>query len=69
MTSLLTVAEVAERLRCSQSMVYEHVAQGRLAAYRVGAKKGYRFSEEQIEAFLEASAIGKEPEPPFKHVR
>jgi excisionase family DNA binding protein len=53
MGRLLLVSEVAERLRCSQSMIYDHIAQGRLEAYRVGGKKGYRVSEEQLARFLE----------------
>src|SRR5262249_43085235 len=37
MDRLLLVSEVAERLRCSISNVYNLVAQGRLKCYRVGA--------------------------------
>jgi excisionase family DNA binding protein len=68
---LLLVSEVAERLRCSHSMVYDHIAQGRLQAYKVGGKKGYRVSEEQLQAFLrgaETQAAADE-EPALKHVR
>jgi excisionase family DNA binding protein len=68
MTSLLTVAEVAERLRCSISNVYNLVAQGRLKCYRVGAgNAGLRFADDHIRDFLKMSeAAGKSalPEPP-----
>ena len=62
--TLLTVAEVAERLRCSLSGAYNHITTGRLKAYRVGSKKGYRVDEESLQAFLRARETG----PELKHI-
>ena len=54
----LTVAECAERLGVSASLVYALVSEKRLKAHRLG-RRGRRgkilVSEEQIEAFLEAT--------------
>jgi excisionase family DNA binding protein len=70
MSRLLLVAEVAERLRCSISMVYDHIAQGRLKAYKVGGSKGYRVSEAQLEEFLRTSETQPPAEEaPLRHVR
>jgi excisionase family DNA binding protein len=78
MLPLLNVAEIAERLRCSQSLVYAAVASGRLRAYRIGrGKGGIRISEEQLSAFLQATESGGQSPPPlvvkrpatFKHLR
>ena len=63
---LMTVKELAERLRCSVSTIYQNVALGELRAFRVGAgNSGLRFSEEQIQDFLHRRETkgGKRPEP------
>ena len=52
---MLTVPEVAERLRVAVSTVYSLVETGKLQAYRVGAHDGaIRVSEEQFQTYLEA---------------
>lgn len=55
---MLTVKEVAQRLRVSPSTVYNLVEGGRIAYHRIGKGRGsIRFSEEQVEAFLQASRV------------
>ena len=52
---MLTVPEVAERLRVAVSTVYALVESGKLGAFRIGPNDGaIRVSEEQLEAYLEA---------------
>ena len=54
--NVLTVKEVAERLKVSQACVYALVAQGRLPAVRIGVGRGViRFNEEDFLEFLEAA--------------
>lgn len=51
-------------------MVYDHIAQGRLKAYKVGGSKGYRVSEAQLEEFLRTSETQPPAEEaPLRHVR
>lgn len=51
--SLLKVNEVAQRLNCSTSLVYDHIASGRLRCHRIGkGRKGIRVSDYQLETFL-----------------
>ena len=55
---VLKVSEVAERLRVSSSTIYNLVEEGRIACYRIGMGRGsIRFSEEQVEAFLQSSRV------------
>jgi excisionase family DNA binding protein len=50
---VLTVRDLAGRLGCSVSNVYELVAKGELSCWRVGARgAGIRFSEEHVQEFL-----------------
>ena len=54
--TLLTVREVAERLRLSQASVYQMVKSGRLAVCRLGPRRGaIRIRESDLEACLESS--------------
>jgi excisionase family DNA binding protein len=52
---LLTTREVAERLALSPETILRRVRAGELPAYRI-ASNALRFSEEEIEAYLERSA-------------
>jgi excisionase family DNA binding protein len=55
---VLKVNELAERLRVSSSTIYNLVEEGRIACYRIGKGRGsIRFSEEQVEAFLQSSRV------------
>lgn len=60
---LLKVQEVAEKLRCSESFVYDAVREGRLVPTRLGKGQGLiRIAEENLNAFL-ASARERKDEP------
>ena len=53
---LLTVAEVAARLRVSRTCVYQLVNLGRLPHHRIGEEGGaIRISEEDLAAYLDGS--------------
>ena len=58
---MLTVTQVAQRLNCSVSTIYGLITSGRLEHHRC---PGIRVSEEQLEAYLEATKRGREPETP-----
>lgn len=73
---MLTVSGVAKRLGVSTALVYQLVAQGRLACYRIGLGRGaIRFAESDVDAFLATCRV--EPEKPkaavhslvLKHLR
>lgn len=52
---MLTVPEVAERLRVAVSTVYALVESGKLGAFRIGPNDGaIRVSEEQLQVYLDA---------------
>ena len=52
---MLTVPEVAERLRVAVSTVYALVETGKLGAHHIGPNDGaIRVSEEQFQAYLDA---------------
>ena len=61
---LLTVREVAERIRASRESVRRWIREGRLQATRPGGTKlGYRIRETEVTRFLEGGA------PPAPHPR
>ena len=63
---LLTVAQLAESLAISPSLVYREVAAGQLRCYRLG-RGAIRFSEEQIREYLDSCACepsSEERNPP-----
>lgn len=68
--SLLKVSEVARRLNCSPSLVYDHIASGRMRCHRIGkGHGGVRISEEQLAEFLkgtESSGLLSIPQNPPK---
>jgi excisionase family DNA binding protein len=56
--SVLTVKEVADRLRVSPSTVYSLVEGGRIPCYRIGTGRGsIRFTEAQVAEFLQACKV------------
>jgi excisionase family DNA binding protein len=59
---MMTVDDVAARLKASESFVYAAVAEGRLKHYRLGKGQGcIRISEEQFAEFLRQTERGGEP--------
>ena len=77
---MMTVEDVALRLKASDSFVYGAIADGRLKHHRLGkGQGGIRVSEEQFGAFLKLTERGGDPEPqspkaakprpgPFRHL-
>ncbi len=60
---MLTVKQVAERLRLSVSQVYALCGAGKLPHHRFGSGRGaIRVSEEQLAGYLRSSEVG--PAPP-----
>lgn len=56
MGNLLTVAEVAARLRLSQATIREWLRLGRLPGLKMGEKRtGWRIDEDDVKRFLEQS--------------
>jgi len=75
-STMLKVAQVAQRLNCSISTVYSLLESGKLGHYRC---PGIRVSEEQLTAFLDAARSKNErgpatlprtarPRPRLKHI-
>jgi excisionase family DNA binding protein len=59
---LLTVREVAERLRSSPETVRRWLRQGKLRGFRPGGTKlGYRVPESELQRFLRTAGEGKTP--------
>lgn len=56
MTSLVTVAEVAEHLGLSPRTVYDWVAAGKMPARRIG--NVYRFDLDEIDRWIESRRVG-----------
>lgn len=57
---LLTVREVAERLRTSEESVRRWLRQGKLRGFRLGGTRvGYRISERDLADFLASRVSGK----------
>jgi len=50
---MLTIGEVAERIRVNEKTVRNWIASGELPAFPIG-KRGYRISETDLRAFIEA---------------
>lgn len=55
---LLTVREVAERLKCSRALIYALCEKGKLSHHRLGMGRGtIRVSVGDLEAFLHATHV------------
>jgi excisionase family DNA binding protein len=50
---MLTIEEVAERMRVNEKTVRNWIASGELPAFPIG-KRGYRISETDLRKFVEA---------------
>ena len=73
---MMKVADIAKRLNCAPSTVYELVESGQLPAYRIGLRRGgIRVTEEQLQEYLQACesrAAAAQPRPPrtrLKHLK
>ncbi len=60
---LYTMSEVASRLRCGLSSVYQLAEGGDLAVTRLGAKKGLKVTGSDLFAFLESRREGGSKPP------
>jgi len=66
MTKLLTVREFGAALGVSRSLIYEHLAAGRITSVRVGRFRRIPTSEvDRIAAEGLPTARGEEPRPAF----
>lgn len=68
---MMTVEDVARRLKASDSFVYEAIASGRLTHHRLGkGQGGIRVSEQQLSAFLaDTERVGKPAEESTRKYR
>ena len=55
MTTILTLDEAAEYLRCSPSTIYRLIRQGTIPHFRVGTN--YRFSGEELNKWMAAEQV------------
>jgi excisionase family DNA binding protein len=61
---MLKLSQVADRLNCSLSNVYNLVASGKLTVTPTGAGgKGYRVAEAELQRFLDEGSKGRMPIP------
>lgn len=54
---LLTVEQVADKLTCSDTTVYDHMNAGRLAYVNVGGRKGRRVDPDDLRAFIDRQRV------------
>lgn len=59
MSKLLTLKEVADRLRVEETTVRRAIQNRKLDAYYLGGGAGYRVTEEALEMYLESLKVGK----------
>ena len=64
LAKLLTVADAAGILDCSEANVYAHVAAGRLPFVSVGRSKGYRIDPGDLAEFIRKRKVRNEGEKP-----
>lgn len=72
---LLTIADVARILVCSEANVYALIEAGQLPYVAVGKSKGYRVAPKDLTQFIERRRIQhdnpkeKVPRPRLKHIK
>ncbi len=73
---MLRVKQVAEKLGISVALVYELIAKGKLACYRIGLGRGaIRFKDEDVQAYLDGCRVETRGEqvkpvrPKLKHLK
>jgi putative molybdopterin biosynthesis protein len=57
---LLTLSEVAERLRLSKLTVWRYVKEGRLPAYKIG--RDLRIKSSELETYIESKRVRRSPQ-------
>ena len=73
---LLTIADVARVLACSEANVYAIIDFGALPYLTIGRSKGYRVDQQDLAAFIEDRKKGKQgvedkapsPRPRLRHI-
>lgn len=77
MSNMLRASEVAVRLNCSLSTVYQLIESGRLPSHHVGMRKGIRVTEADLQAYVDRCRSVRRQAPaapqmkngsPFKHL-
>ena len=71
--SLMTVDDAAKFLAVSTTLIRREIARGKLRCYRLG-RAAIRFSEEQLQDYLQSSEIERGPGraarlPRLKHLK
>lgn len=73
---LLTIAEAAQALGCSEANVYSLIDSGKLPYVPVGRKKGYRIASDDLDLFIRSRKLQKQPaetkpvsRPRLRHIR
>jgi excisionase family DNA binding protein len=64
MDELLTIREVAGKLKISVSSVYRYVESGRFPHIKIGTN--IRFTQEHIAAFLDKNPVKANPDKPYE---
>jgi excisionase family DNA binding protein len=59
MENVLTISDVAKRLRLSSSTIYKYAEKGNIISYKVGNR--WRFQEADIEKYLLSCTNSKKP--------
>lgn len=62
--AVYTAEQAARFLFVSVDTVYREVAEGRLACVKIGKGRNYRFTRDQLEAYLKRQSFGPNPCPP-----
>lgn len=74
---MLRVRDVAARLNCSLSTVYQLIGIGRIPSHQIGLSRAIRISEEDLQIYLEQSRAVRRRVPaaapaqsgaPFRHL-
>ena len=74
---LLTIADVARVLACSEANVYAIIESGALPYLTIGKSKGYRVDQQDLAEFIQSRKKGKQgvedkaprPRPRLRHLK
>jgi excisionase family DNA binding protein len=56
--SILTINQVSARLSCSRAHVYNMIESGRLPAFKIGEKRGFRIYERDVNHIMSEQMAG-----------